>query len=170
MPQEGFMNWRGLLIIAAVAAGAYFLFFRNSSASAAAPTSTGGSGTITTGNTTVDSGAVTVNVSQNGESSGGGQPSPPGQTQIPGHYTLQSTGKETLAQIAKRYNTTASDIIAFTSAHKTHVSPTEKKFFAKPSGDVPKGIVLWIPEPQVYGNSSGGSGSVNPGGVNIPAS
>lgn len=170
-PGQGFMNMKGLLIIAAVAAGAYFLFFRNSGGSAAAPTSTGGSGTITTGNTRVDSGAVTVNVSQGaagGDSDGGGQPTPPGSTQIPGHYTIQSTGKETLTQIASRYHTTASDIIKFTEAHKTHVSPTEKRFFGHPTGKVPRGIILWVPEPQVYGNGQSGQ-TVNPGGPNIPA-
>lgn len=155
-PGQGFMNWKGLLIVAAVAAGAYFLFFRGSSSSAAAPTSTGGSGTITTGNTQVDSGAVTVNVSQGND--GGGQPTPPGQDTIPGHHVVTSTGKETLAQIASQYDTTPDNIVDFTQAHKAHVSPTEARFFKNPTkGKVPKGIVLWVPEPQV--NMSGMSGT-----------
>lgn len=180
---------RSLLIVAAVAVGAYFLFFRNSSSSAGSPSTSGGGGSITTGNTTVQSGAITVNVSQpqgaededtgSGGSSGGGggtgggnpQPKPPRQTKIPGHHTLQAPGNETLAQIAKRYDTTPEKIVQFTEAHKPHVSSTEKKFFEHPTGKVPRGIMLWIPEPQVQVGSASGAPvpGVNPGGINIPA-
>lgn len=88
-------------------------------------------------------------------------------TQIPGHHVVTANGNETLAQIASRYGTTPQDIIAFTKAHKTHISGTEAKFFSKPNGKVPKGILLWVPEPQVPGPSSTGV-TVNPGGTNIP--
>ena len=43
---------------------AYFIFFRNRGQSAGSPSTSGGGGTITTGNTTIEKGAVTVNVSQ----------------------------------------------------------------------------------------------------------
>jgi hypothetical protein len=181
MPQEGgFLNMRSLLIVAAVAVGAYFLFFRNSS-SAGSPSTSGGGGTITTGPTTVKSGAVTVNVKQSSagtsstgddgdtDGTGGGgnpQPKPPRQVKIPGHHTLQAPGNETLAQIAKKYDTTPDNIVDFTQSHKPHISNTEKKFFSHPTGKVPKGIMLWIPEPQVAAQPEPG---VNPGGINIPA-
>jgi hypothetical protein len=89
-------------------------------------------------------------------------------TQIPGHHVVTANGTETLDQIASRYHTTPKDIIAFTKAHKTHMSATERKFFSKPTGKVPKGILLWVPEPQVAG--PGGGVTVNPGGTNIPVS
>lgn len=73
----------------------------------------------------------------------------PGGTQIPGHHVVTATGKETLAQIAKRYGTSPADIIAYTKKHKTHISPTESKFLQKGKGRVPRGLVLWVPEPQV---------------------
>jgi hypothetical protein len=199
MPQEGgIFNMRSLLIIAAVGVAAYFLFFRKSSSSTS-PSTSGGGGTITTGDTTVTSGStpnVEVNVTQSpstsssdssggggGDSDGGGtggsnpQPTPPTQTKIPGHHTLQSTGHQTLAQIAKQYGTTPKDIISFTEAHKTHISKTESNFFKKGTGVVPKGIVLWIPEPQVPPTPSSGAGvgasgtpvTSNPGGINVSA-
>jgi hypothetical protein len=98
--------------------------------------------------------------------------------QIPGHQVITSNGQMTLAQIAAKYGTTSADIIAFTRAHKVHQSATEAKFFSKPTGKVPKGIVLWVPESQVTnitgpgggeGGTSGGGTTVNPGGPNIPA-
>lgn len=73
----------------------------------------------------------------------------PGGTQIPGHHVVTATGKETLAQIAKKYGTSPADIIAYTLKHKTHISPTESKFLKKGKGRVPRGLVLWVPEPQV---------------------
>ena len=73
----------------------------------------------------------------------------PGGTQIPGHHVVTATGKQTLAQIAKQYGTTPAAIIAFTKQHKTHVSPTESKFLQSGKGKVPRGLVLWVPEPQV---------------------
>lgn len=73
----------------------------------------------------------------------------PGGTQIPGHHVVTSTGKQTLAQIAKQYKTTPAAIIAFTKQHKTHISPTESKFLKTGKGRVPRGLVLWVPEPQV---------------------
>jgi hypothetical protein len=62
---------------------------------------------------------------------------------------VTSTGHETLAQIAKKYGTTPAAIIEFTKQHKTHVSPTEAKFLKTGKGRVPRGLVLWVPEPQV---------------------
>jgi hypothetical protein len=97
--------------------------------------------------------------------------------QIPGHHVVTSNGTQTLAQIASQYGTTPADIIAFTKAHKPHESALEKKFFSKPNGKVPKGILLWVPEPQVTNitgpgpggaGTSGGGITVNPGGPNIP--
>lgn len=44
---------------------AYFVFFRNKSQSAGSPSTSGGGGTISTGNTRIDKGAVTVTVQQN---------------------------------------------------------------------------------------------------------
>lgn len=99
--------------------------------------------------------------------------------QIPGHHVVTANGSETLAQIASKYGTTTADIIAFTKAHKPHQSATEKKFFSKPTGKVPKGTVLWVPEPQVTNITGPGPGgatsgttstTVNPGGTNIPVS
>jgi hypothetical protein len=73
----------------------------------------------------------------------------PGGTQIPGHHVVTATGHETLAQIAKRYKTTPAAIVAYTLKHKTHISPAESKFLKKGKGRVPRGLVLWVPEPQV---------------------
>jgi hypothetical protein len=89
---------------------------------------------------------------------GSGTTSNAGTTQIPGHHVITANGNETLAQIASQYHTTPSDIIAFTKAHKVHQSPTETKFFSKPNGKVPKGIVLWVPEPQVTNLTGPGGG------------
>jgi hypothetical protein len=81
------------------------------------------------------------------EASGGTQV--PGGAQIPGHHVVTATGTETLAQIAKKYGTSPADIISFTKNHKTHISATESKFLQKGKGRVPRGLVLWVPEPQV---------------------
>jgi hypothetical protein len=79
--------------------------------------------------------------------------------QIPGHQVITANGNETLAQIASKYGTTSADIIAFTKAHKVHQSATETKFFSKPNGKVPKGIVLWVPESQVTNVTGPGGGA-----------
>lgn len=59
---------------------AYFLFFRNAG-SQSAPTTSGGGGSVSTGRTTLQKGAVTINVNQVPASKeggkGGGQPEPP---------------------------------------------------------------------------------------------
>lgn len=73
----------------------------------------------------------------------------PGGTQIPGHHVVTATGHETLAQIAKRYHTTPAAILEFTRKHKTHISAAESRFLKKGKGRVPRGLVLWVPEPQV---------------------
>lgn len=73
----------------------------------------------------------------------------PGGTQIPGHHVVTASGKQTLAQIAKQYGTSPADIIAYTRKHKTHISPDEAKFLKSGKGRVPRGLVLWVPEPQV---------------------
>lgn len=49
------------LVIAGVGLIVYFIFFRNSSSSTQ-PSTSGGGGTITTGNTTIDKGAVSISV------------------------------------------------------------------------------------------------------------
>lgn len=82
----------------------------------------------------------------------------PASTQIPGHHVITSNGNQTLAQIAAANGTTAADIVAFSKAHKTHISATEAKFFSKPTGKIPKGIVLWVPEPQVTNVTGPGGG------------
>jgi hypothetical protein len=82
----------------------------------------------------------------------------PTTSQIPGHHVITSNGNQTLAQIAAANGTTAADIIAFSKAHKPHVSATESKFFSKPTGKVPKGIVLWVPESQVTNVTGPGPG------------
>jgi hypothetical protein len=79
-------------------------------------------------------------------------------SQIPGHHVVTATGNETLQQIATQYGTTPADIVAFSKAHKTHISATEAKFFSKPNGKVPKGLVLWVPEPQVTNVTGPGGG------------
>lgn len=69
--------------VAGAAVIVYFLFFRGSS-SAANPQTTGGGGTITTGDTSVGTGAVQVSVTQKGptstntENEDQDQPQPPG--------------------------------------------------------------------------------------------
>lgn len=77
----GFMSqrWFGMpapVVIIGVALLAYFLFFRNSGGIGQG-SSAGGSDTLTTGNTTVESGAVrvVVNAGNNGEDND--QPKPP---------------------------------------------------------------------------------------------
>jgi len=69
--QPGIMHIPWWVWVAGAAVLAYFLFFRNSSSSDAAGSTSGGGGTITSGNTTVDSGAVTISVNTNP------QPTPP---------------------------------------------------------------------------------------------
>lgn len=85
-------------------------------------------------------------------------PTPSPGNQIPGHHVITANGTETLAQIAAKYGTTSADIVAFTKAHKPHISATEAKFFTKPTGKVPKGILLWVPEPQVTNVTGPGGG------------
>jgi hypothetical protein len=83
--------------------------------------------------------------------------------QIPGHQVITANGSETLEQIASKYGTTPADIVAFTKAHKPHMSAVETKFFSKPHGKVPKGIVLWVPESQVTNVTGPGPGGPNNG-------
>jgi hypothetical protein len=93
-----------------------------------------------------------------------GTPTPTTGGQIPGHHVITSNGQQTLAQIASANGTTAADIIAFSKAHKPHISATEAKFFSKPNGKVPKGIVLWVPEPQVTNVTGPGPGGATSSG------
>lgn len=74
-----------LVWVAAAAVIAYLVFFRGKGQSAGSPTTTGGGGTITTGDTTIDRGAVTVSVTQKGPAETStttnedqDQPQPPG--------------------------------------------------------------------------------------------
>jgi PASTA domain len=69
------MGMPSLVFVALVAAAAYFLFFRNKSTASAGGTSDAGSSdTLTSGATTVDTGAVqvTVNAGGSGDAGGGG--------------------------------------------------------------------------------------------------
>lgn len=156
-------GWALLLLLAVLG----YLYWKNRNSSANNPSS----------NTPTDTGAgqipqfvnqtyTTVTPPAAPSTSTGSTSTSSGGTQIPGHHVVTANGTETLAQIASKYNTTPADIIAFTKAHKTHVSATEAKFFSKPTGKVPKGILLWVPEPQVPGPGT----IVNPGGPNVPAS
>ena len=75
-----------LLLIGGVVLVVYFLFFRNSQSGASGQDqTTGGGGTITTGDTTVGTGAVTLNVTQGSSSSQSGKPGskPPGRRKPP---------------------------------------------------------------------------------------
>lgn len=65
MEEGGLFSGRNLLIIAVVAAAAYFLFFRGKKSSSTDPASGGGSATQTTGDTNIQSGAITITVSDN---------------------------------------------------------------------------------------------------------
>ena len=77
MPEEGMqpgaggniftnriMGVPGIVWLIGAGVLAYFIFFRNKGQSAGSPSTSGGGGTITTGNTQIQKGAVTVNVSQ----------------------------------------------------------------------------------------------------------
>lgn len=91
-----FLGIPALVWIAGVAAIAYWLYYRNSAASGGAASSTAGANdTLTTGDTTVDSGAVSISIDASGDTGGsssgsgggggaggggggtGGQPTPP---------------------------------------------------------------------------------------------
>lgn len=65
------------VILAGVAALAYFLFMRNSSSTAPANSTSGGGGTVHTGKTTVEKGAVSINVSGGTGGDHNPQPKPP---------------------------------------------------------------------------------------------
>jgi hypothetical protein len=70
-----FMGIPALVWVAVVAGVAYWLYSRNASSTAAAGSSSAGSSdTLTTGNTTVDTGAVSISIDASGNSD---QPTPP---------------------------------------------------------------------------------------------
>lgn len=76
MDQEGgLFSGRNLLIIAVAAVAAYFLFFRNKSSNAGGATGASGD-TTTMGDTTVQSGAVTITVTDNTTQAGNSKPGP----------------------------------------------------------------------------------------------
>jgi hypothetical protein len=138
-------TWAWVAIVSALLIG--YAYWRNKQSSSA---------TADTSATGTDASQVPQFVNQTYTSvtpPAAGAPPPaaptPGGTQIPGHHVVTSTGHETLAQIAKKYGTTPKAIIEFTKQHKTHVSPAEAKFLKTGKGRVPRGLVLWVPEPQV---------------------
>lgn len=144
--------WAAILLGAVIV----FMYYRNKSSGSTSGTST----------STADNSAAASQVPQfvnqtyttvTPPTSPGVPPSPV-DNQIPGHTTVQATGKETLEQIASKYGTTPADIVAFSEAHKVHISPTEARFFKHPTGKVPKGIILWVPEKQVTNITGPGSG------------
>jgi hypothetical protein len=155
-------GWAAILLVF----GLLFLYIKNKNS--AASTSTSADAGSTTAADSTGAGQVPQFVNQTYTTvSPPAAPAAPVSTstvsnQIPGHHVITANGSETLAQIASKNGTTAADIIAFTKAHKPHQSAVEAKFFSKPTGKVPKGIVLWVPEKQVTnitGPGPGGAGS-----------
>lgn len=69
--------------VGGVALIVYFLFFRNSSGSASGVSTSGGGGTATSGNTTIDKGAIQVSITQGNSH----QPKPPVRGRRPGHHS-----------------------------------------------------------------------------------
>jgi len=155
--------WAWVSIGLVIVLGVLYLRSRNSTASNAASTSSDTTAADSTGAGQIPQFVNQTYTTVQPPSAPSPPPSvsttPPVGNQIPGHTTVTANGSETLAQIASKYGTTPADIVAFTKAHKVHQSPTETKFFSKPTGKVPKGIILWVPEKQVTNVTGPGSGT-----------
>lgn len=111
------MGMPTIVVVGVVAVVAYFLFFRKSSASAGSPSTSGGGGTATSGNTTIDKGAIQVTVKQ-----GNPQPRPhvrPFKTQWHTHPTIPPRKKGAPHPAKKK------------TLHTVHRKPATKK---TPSG------------------------------------
>jgi hypothetical protein len=153
--------WAWVAIISVILIG--YAYYRNKqSAAAAATTATGTDASQVPQFVNQTYTSVTPPVAGPAGPAGPTGPAGPGGTvnpggpnigpgnKIPGHHVVTATGRESLATIARRYHTSAADILKFTEQHKTHVSPTEAKFFRSGGkGKIPRGLVLWVPEPQV---------------------
>jgi LysM repeat protein len=137
---------------------AYLYYKHNSSSSTGASSDSSGSDTTTASQVPQFVNQTYTTVTPPAAPSTPTTGTTPTTSQIPGHHVVTANGKQTLQEIAQENGTTPADIIAFTKSHKTHISPTEKKFFAKGSGVVPKGIVLWVPEKQVTNVTGPGGG------------
>lgn len=144
-------GWAGIVLGALLA----YMYIKNKNSASAGATDSGASAAAGT----TDASQIPEFVNQTYTTvSPPAEPTNPVSNQIPGHHVVTSNGNETLAQIAAKYGTTSADIIAFTKAHKPHLSATESKFFSKPTGKVPKGILLWVPEKQVTNVTGPGPG------------
>lgn len=155
------MGIPGVVWLIGAAAIAYFLFARSSSSgSAGSPSTSGGGGTVTTGQTTIDSGAVQVSVSQSGPpqsttpptvTNPGGPISNPQPTPTPTPKTgtgnvvfggntksksVTAPGGKDLNLIAQSYKIPEQQLVAFNPALRQYVGT------GKP---IPKGTKLNIP-------------------------
>jgi hypothetical protein len=145
------MGIPGIVWLIGAAGIAYFIFARKSSAaSAGSPSTSGGGGTITTGQTTIDSGAVTVSVSQGGSgdtSNPQPTPTPPPKkstgSATPVVYggntkskTITAPGGLDLMKIAAQYKIPEQQLVAFNPSYRQYVGT------GKP---IPKGTKLQIP-------------------------
>jgi len=118
---QKFMGIPAIVWLLGAAAVAYFLFSRNSASSGSGSSSAGSSDTLTTGDTSVATGAVqvTVNAGGSGDTGGGGgntQPSPPttgttttttnsGTVEIPNVVGMKGSAAEALLK-ARGFRTT----------------------------------------------------------------
>jgi hypothetical protein len=146
------MGIPGVVWLIGAAAIAYFLFARSSSSSGSAgsPSTSGGGGTITTGQTTIDQGAVQVSVSQTGPSGASNpQPTP---TPTPKTSTgnaspvvyggntksksVTAPGGKDLLKIADSYHIPEQQLVAFNPQLRQYVGTGKA---------IPKGTKLNIP-------------------------
>lgn len=74
----------------------------------------------------------------------GGHIGPGSKPSSPGIHEYQSTGKESLAQVAKQHNTTPADIEKTTRANKNNISKQLSAYFSKANWNkpIPKGDII----------------------------
>jgi hypothetical protein len=127
-----------IAVVGGIALVAYFLFFRNSQAGAAS--ASGGSGSITSGTTTLQKGAIQVHVTQDGGTpEQNPQPKPP----VTPRTTTRSitVGRDqTLAQLAKAYHWTPETLKAVENQNELG-----GKGILKPTTKLHKGQVIIRP-------------------------